>query len=146
MKSKSHILILLLVSMMITYVGAGQLVAQCRHTGMVEAIDAHDSCNGCCHKQQKKCITLSVKKISSAVGQQHVSVESPTPSDLPLALLTDFFAATRHVELPKEFATGESKKIATTAVSIIHSSASDLAVRLQAGGNAPALLSKYRNN
>lgn len=97
MKSKSHILILLLVSMMITYVGAGQLVAQCRHTGMVEAVDAHDSCNGCCHKQQKKCMTLSVKKISSAVGQQHVSVESPTPSDLPLALLTDFFAATRHV-------------------------------------------------
>ena len=45
MKSKSHILILLLVSMMITYVGAGQLVAQCRHTGMVEAVDAHDSCN-----------------------------------------------------------------------------------------------------
>ena len=40
MKSKSHILILLLVSMMITYVGAGQLVAQCRHTGMVEAVDA----------------------------------------------------------------------------------------------------------
>ncbi len=110
MKSKSRILILLLVSMMITYVGAGQLVAQCRHTGMVEAIDAHDSCNGCCHKQQKKCMTLSVKKISSAVGQQHVSVESPTPSDLPLALLTDFFAATRHVELPKEFATGESEK------------------------------------
>lgn len=62
MKSKSHILILLLVSMMITYVGAGQLVAQCRHTGMVEAVDAHDSCNGCCHKQQKKCMTLSVKK------------------------------------------------------------------------------------
>ena len=89
MKSKSHILILLLVSMMITYVGAGQLVAQCRHTGMVEAVDAHDSCNGCCHKQQKKCMTLS---------------------DLPLALLTDFFAATRHVELPKEFATGESEK------------------------------------
>lgn len=62
MKSKSHILILLLVSMMITYVGAGQLVAQCRHTGMVEAVDAHDTCNGCCHKQQKKCMTLSVKK------------------------------------------------------------------------------------
>lgn len=107
MKSKSHILILLLVSMMITYVGAGQLVAQCRHTGMVEAVD---SCDGCCHKQQKKCMTLSVKKISSAVGQQHVSVESPTPSDLPLALLTDFFAATRPVELPKEFATGKSEK------------------------------------
>ena len=94
MKSKSHILILLLVSMMITYVGAGQLVAQCRHTGMVEAVDAHDSCNGCCHKQQKKCMTLSVKKISSAVGQQHVSVESPTPpamsscrKSLPLASL-----------------------------------------------------------
>ena len=62
MKSKSHILILLLVSMMITYVGAGQLVAQCRHTGMVEAVDAHDSCNGCCHKQQKKMRQMCFKE------------------------------------------------------------------------------------
>ena len=110
MKNHSQILILLLVSMMIAYVGAGQLVAQCRHTGIVKTVDAHDSCNGCCHKQQKKCMTLSVKKISSAVGQQHISVESPMPSDLPLALLKDFFTAIHPVELPKVVVTGESEK------------------------------------
>lgn len=109
MERKCHILILLLVSMMIAYVGAGQLVAQCSHTGMVEAVADHGSCGGCCHKQQKKCMTVSVKKISSAVGQQHVSVESPALVALPPAMLVDF-SAIRYEELPSTTIIGDIEK------------------------------------
>lgn len=81
---------MLLVSMMIVYVGAGTLVAQCRHTGMVEAVAAHCSCGDCCPKPGKKCMTLTVKTLTPAVSQPQVDVDSPSLSILPAALVGDF--------------------------------------------------------
>lgn len=89
MKRKSQILIMLLVSMMIAYVGAGTLVAQCSHTGLVEAVDTgcHD---GCCHSPKKACMTISVKTLNPVVNGQQTSVESPAVATLPADLMPDF--------------------------------------------------------
>lgn len=90
MKRKSQILVMLLVSMLIAYVGAGTLVAQCRHTGQVEAVDAHSSCDSCCPKPRKDCMTLTVKTLTPAVSQQQICVDSPSLSVLPAAMVSDF--------------------------------------------------------
>lgn len=81
---------MLLVSMLIAYVGAGTLVAQCRHTGQVEAVDSHSSCDSCCPKPKKDCMTLTVKTLTPAVSQQQVCVDSPSLSILPAAMASDF--------------------------------------------------------
>lgn len=81
MKSKSQILILLLASMMVAYLGAGQLVMHCSMTGRVEAIGSHNTdcggCNDCCSKKQtKSCMTLKVKKLQSSTAQQQIKAEA----------------------------------------------------------------------
>lgn len=80
MKSKSQILILLLATMMIAYLGAGQLVMHCSMANTTEAVGSTKSCD-CCGKKKpmKSCMTLQMKKLQPSTAQQQVKAE-PAPA------------------------------------------------------------------
>ena len=92
MKRKSQILILLLASLMTAYLGAGQLVMQCRHTGLVELV-MHGKKN-CCHKQKSNCMTLEMKKLQpSTLSVHHAQTDAPVAVVPPTAMPADNWLA-----------------------------------------------------
>lgn len=77
MKRHGNILISVMLSLMVVYLGVGIVVMRCCHTGTMVVVKADSCCGDDCHHAKKACMSLEVKKLPPTVYAQHDPVPQP---------------------------------------------------------------------